>query len=119
MKKVLILLILIILLAGCGGKKSANNIEKNCECEIIVIQGPCELEKDQTVKLRAIAYNSESEKLNDFVNIAPNWFVDNNNVVEVKEIKKDYIKLRALRKGECKLKAVLGKAIAEIKLVVK
>ncbi len=120
MRKFVFLLIIILIFSSCGNKfGNLNQKVKMRECYTIIIDGPSTMEIGKTIMLKAVLYDKSNVRIKNPQNITPNWIIDNNKVLLVKDLKGDWVKVKAMGKGKCEIKVMQDNAISTIMISVK
>lgn len=117
MRRVCFPLIYLLILISCMPKNNAQNYEAK-DCCMIIIDCPTQVKAGNTVTIKAILYDSDNERIVNTRSIRPNWLIDNNNVMLIKDINGDECRIKAVNPGTCHIKVMQDKAIATTEISV-
>ncbi len=119
MGKILISCFILLLIISCTPKSGEQTDIMQKECCTIIIDCPAEIEIGNTVIIKAVLYDTDNTRIENTRNIRPNWMIDNNNVVLIKEVNGDECRVKAIKSGVCEIRVMQDKAVATISVTVK
>jgi len=118
MRRVLLsILIAALILISCGPKTTREDFE-NIECCTILIDGPTNIRVGETVVIKAIAFDEDNTRIKNRRYITPEWTLSKSDIIVIEEINEDFIKLKGVNPGKCKIRAMQDKAVSTAVLTV-
>lgn len=118
MRRVFVPFLITIAFMSCMPKTGSTQNDVVRDCSMIIIDCPVSVKAGNTVLIKAVLYDSDNQRIENTRNIRPNWMIDNNNVLLIKEINGDECRIKALKPGTCQIKVMQDNAVATTEIVV-
>ncbi|MFO8061462.1 MAG: hypothetical protein R6U31_00885 [bacterium] len=113
----LLIFIAALMLTSCGPKTSRDDFE-SIECCTILIDGPTNIRVGETIVMRAIAFDENNVRIKNRRYISPDWTLSKSDIIVIEEINEDFVKLKGVNPGKCKIRAMQDKAVSTAVLTV-